>query len=202
MSCEANLSAQQKTPQAYPRLPGAHAHAGRQARYQPASSEGPEAPGSERWTHLSRSGHRRPRGATSLDEIRGERPAAFGQRWRIRRRSEFLRIQGQGRKFVTDHFLIFSKPNAIGHPRIGITVSRKVGNAVLRNRIKRLVREVFRIDRSWFQGSHDVVIVARRSAAGADFQAVKREVRRFCEQCFRRGAGSGSRRNALDGGRA
>jgi len=58
-----------------------------------------------------------------------------------------------------------------GGPRLGLTVSRKVGNAVVRNRVKRRIREWFRRERDCFGGAWDVVVIARREAVGLDFEA-------------------------------
>ncbi len=78
------------------------------------------------------------------------------------RRSDFRRITRQSPRVVTDYFLVFSIQRVNpGGPRLGITVTRRVGNAVRRNRIKRLVREWFR-QRSQRLWGRDLVVIARR----------------------------------------
>jgi ribonuclease P protein component len=57
--------------------------------------------------------------------------------------------------------LIYALPNELGHPRVGFSVSRKVGNAVRRNRIRRLLRETFRLMQFDFPRGYDLVIVAK-----------------------------------------
>ena len=85
------------------------------------------------------------------------------------RRADFLRVSQLGRRLNARHFLILvlnRGPGAgAGSPRLGITVTRRVGKAVRRNRIKRLVREWFRgslerLRRDW-QG-YDLVVIAKR----------------------------------------
>lgn len=61
-------------------------------------------------------------------------------------------------------------------PRFGLAVSRKVGNAVVRNRVKRWIREVLRVDGRAL-GGHDVVVIARPAAADAGLDALRSELR-------------------------
>ncbi|MFQ5697053.1 MAG: ribonuclease P protein component [Myxococcota bacterium] len=88
--------------------------------------------------------------------------AAGGRPRSALRRADFLRATRQGRRHVTPRFLVFTLDRPPGAAaRLGITVTRKVGNAVRRNRIKRLVREWFRSCREDLRAI-DVVVVARR----------------------------------------
>ncbi|HEU0264514.1 MAG TPA: ribonuclease P protein component, partial [Geobacterales bacterium] len=70
--------------------------------------------------------------------------ASFRKSVRLRQRADFLRLSAQGRKLHTAHFLILRGIPQTDSGRLGITVTRKVGNAVIRNRIKRLLREFYR----------------------------------------------------------
>ncbi len=95
---------------------------------------------------------------------------------RIRRRADFLAVQASPLKLHGRHVLALarkrSNPELVG--RLGITVTKKVGNAVVRNRIKRLLREWLRLH-GWVPKGWDVVLVAKDSAARqghpADFAA-------------------------------
>ncbi|HTM46605.1 MAG TPA: ribonuclease P protein component [Polyangiaceae bacterium] len=84
---------------------------------------------------------------------------------RLRKRSEFRAVQAQASRVVTRHFVfLLHMPNAAQRsPRLGITASRKVGNAVARNRAKRLVREAFRATRDLWQPGLDLVVIVRAS---------------------------------------
>lgn len=90
---------------------------------------------------------------------------------RLRKRREYLAVQGRGQRVSGRHFLVFVRPrgNVAVPPRtrFGITVTRKVGDAVTRNRIKRFVRESCRKLGDQFPADVDVVIVARPTAATA-----------------------------------
>src|SRR5262245_27384614 len=85
---------------------------------------------------------------------------------RLRRRADFIAVQTEGRKLHGRHVLAIARnrsdPGLVG--RLGITVTKKVGNAVVRNRIKRLVREWMR-QNGWVPVGWDLVVVAKESAA-------------------------------------
>ncbi|HJZ87795.1 MAG TPA: ribonuclease P protein component [Polyangia bacterium] len=101
---------------------------------------------------------------------------------RLRKRSEFLLVQRRGKKLQSPHFLVFVRTGSQPSTRIGITVSKKVGGAVQRNRIKRLVREVFRRNKSLFPGGKDIVLVAKRNAIEIDYAGLVQEMRQaFCK---------------------
>lgn len=90
--------------------------------------------------------------------------SALTKAMRIRRRADFLSVQARGAKVHTRNFVAICADSALTHGRLGLTVSRRVGNAVVRNRVKRLVREWFRTH-GWVKPGQDVVVVARPSAA-------------------------------------
>ena len=97
---------------------------------------------------------------------------------RLKKRYEFRQVQLSGRRIHTPRFLLFVRPNALPNTRVGITVTKKVGNAVQRNRIKRVVREVFRRNRQLFPASHDIVFIAKREAKGITYEALLAELHR------------------------
>jgi len=85
---------------------------------------------------------------------------------RLRRRIAFLHVSRQGEKAQNRHFIAYYCPNQNNAPRLGITVTKRVGKAVTRNRIKRIVREHFRTNRKGFQSNLDISIIAKKEAAG------------------------------------
>ena len=85
------------------------------------------------------------------------------------RRDQFLRVQKRGKRTETKSLVILYRRNNLGRSRLGIAVSRKVGKAVTRNRIKRVVREVFRRNRNRFPNRCDVVIVAKKRSSWKEF---------------------------------
>jgi len=83
---------------------------------------------------------------------------------RILKRSDFLRLQQTGTKIQNNLFIASCAPGRFNRSRLGITVTKKVGNAPVRNRIKRMSREFFRLNRHKLKGSWDVVIIAKKEA--------------------------------------
>jgi ribonuclease P protein component len=81
---------------------------------------------------------------------------------RLRKRAEFLKLSKHGRTIRTGAFIAAVLAGAGKNNRIGITVSKKVGNAVARNRIKRITREYFRHQKASVPGVNDINIIARK----------------------------------------
>lgn len=99
----------------------------------------------------------------------------FDKSGRLRKRTEFTAVAAIGRKLHLPDFIILKAASAFPYSRIGITVSRKVGNSVIRNRIKRLVREFYRNNRDLFL-SADYNIIARSGAVNLGYDDVCQEL--------------------------
>ena len=89
----------------------------------------------------------------------------FPKTRRLRARSEYLAAQAASARVTTPHFVLLLAPSTAGAPaRLGVTASKHVGDAVRRNRTKRLVREAFRLHGELFPDGVDVVVIARAGA--------------------------------------
>jgi ribonuclease P protein component len=100
----------------------------------------------------------------------------FPKSARLRKRPQFLRLSQSGKKNHTPNFVVICDNNDCGETRLGITVSGKVGNAVVRNRIKRLVREFFRRRRHDLAPGLDILVIAKKTAAGVSLTLVETEL--------------------------
>ncbi|MBV70205.1 MAG: ribonuclease P protein component [Myxococcales bacterium] len=99
----------------------------------------------------------------------GER---FPKSARLRKRRQFLSVQRSRYRIVTQHFIVYARRARPSALQIGITVSRKVGKAHVRNRVKRLVRESFRRNQDRLPAGMQVVFVARHGRGEATLEQV------------------------------
>jgi len=100
---------------------------------------------------------------------------------RLRKSWEFQKVWKMGCKLHTPHFILLLAENSFSHSRLGLTISRKVGNAVMRNRVKRYVREFFRHEIGSFNSTVDFSVVAKRGAAALSQNDVYVELKRALE---------------------
>ena len=121
-----------------------------------------------------------------MSSVAGGPKGRFPSSSRVRKRVEFLAIQDGGQRVSTARFvLILSVARGESSPRLGITASRRVGNAVVRNRAKRLVREAFRATRELWPEGVDLVVIVKRSTESlplssvvAEFQGARANIER------------------------
>jgi ribonuclease P protein component len=108
------------------------------------------------------------------------------RRSRLLRSADFEKTLRSGRRAASPYLALFVSDNELGRPRVGLAVSRKLGNAVIRNRIKRRLRELVRPLLRRAEGGCDVVIVARARAVDAEFGRLRQEI----EMLWAKGWGS------------
>ena len=93
---------------------------------------------------------------------------------RIRKRSEYQAIYDNGRRIPSSSFVLFLRANDLGRPRLGITVTRRIGGAVRRNRGKRLIREIFRRHKAELSNV-DIVVNGRPALPDMEYVDLERE---------------------------
>jgi ribonuclease P protein component len=109
----------------------------------------------------------------------------FGKARRIRKRAEFQRVQSGGRRVSCPHF-VFLVAKGSGPSRLGLVVTKKIGNAVQRNRIKRVCRACFRSWKDLVPDGVDLVVIAREGAADLNQADVRDEWARVQDQLRRK----------------
>jgi len=108
---------------------------------------------------------------------------------KIRRSSDYRRITGSGARYRTAHFHIRMLNNTLGRRRLGIAVGRKVGKACVRNRIKRRLREYFRLNRDRMPPETDMVFIPLKGVDALDSKQLYAELDRFFDTACRSVAG-------------
>jgi len=91
---------------------------------------------------------------------------------RLLKRSDFLHLSNRGKRIYNRKFIAYICKNDLNHCRLGLTVTRKVGKAVKRNRIKRLAREYFRQNRHIFRDHWDISLIAKRESVDISNKAL------------------------------
>jgi len=91
----------------------------------------------------------------------------------LKKNEQFQFVYKNGKSYANKYLIMYVKKNGLEKNRIGISVSKKVGNSVVRHRVTRLVRESYRLHESIFNSGLDIVIVGRPSAATVGYQEVE-----------------------------
>ncbi len=107
---------------------------------------------------------------------------SFRKADRILKRSEFVEVSSAGRAVRSDLFIAVVLLSRGEQSRLGVTVSRKVGGAVVRNRIKRLAREHFRLNRRLLRQPMDINLIARKAAGRQPNQAIFQALQKIFEE--------------------
>jgi ribonuclease P protein component len=104
-----------------------------------------------------------------------ENRALFRAVQHLRASRQFQEIYGRGARAFASTLVLYGRLNQLGYHRLGITVSRKVGGAVVRNRIRRRIREVFRTKLLHNSAGIDIVVNAKRSIATASYLRIQQD---------------------------
>ena len=115
----------------------------------------------------------------------------FPRSCRLTTRRQFLTVYAEGRRVASKSFTVFGLSNSAGTCRLGITVTRKVGGAVRRNRIKRRLRDVFRRNRAHLAPNIDVVVNAHASIDVSDADVIEAEFLRALRRLTQQMEGAG-----------
>ena len=124
--------------------------------------------------------------------------ATFRPPEHVRRRADFEQAYEGGAKVSGRYMKLFVAPNSVGAARLGVAATRRIGGAVVRNRAKRLTRELFRHLKP--AASLDVIVVPRREFLDAPYPSLEREFGALLERSARTPRGAHGRRPARTSG--
>ena len=100
----------------------------------------------------------------------------------LKQNYEFRRVYNKGKSGVSPFLVVYARPNRGKRNRLGVTVSTKLGKAVTRNRVRRRLREIYRLSQPEMKQGYDIVLVARTRAVAASYSELTRAYRKSCEK--------------------
>ena len=100
----------------------------------------------------------------------------------LKKNSDFRRLYSKGKSAVNPYVVVYSRRNREKVNRLGYTVSTKLGHAVVRNRCRRRLREVYRLEKPQLKTGYDIILVARSRTATAPWPELQKQFRRLCRK--------------------
>lgn len=100
----------------------------------------------------------------------------------LKQNRDFRRLYSRGKFAASSTLVLYWRPNRLGQNRVGITVSTKLGHAVVRNKIRRRIREIYRLQEEELRRGMDLVIVARGQAPQVDYWKLDRDFRKLSKK--------------------
>jgi ribonuclease P protein component len=165
---EKDVSTKQCSSQTDTWISQTHEHNRRTRRPQTTPRQGAQTPDRTGSTQTS----------TTLIAERRVGQYVFPKAVRLLARREFLFLQAKGKRRHCPHFVVVTAPAKGEQSRLGITATRRFGNAVVRNRMKRILREFFRTHREQISPAQDILIIPRAGAEKLEFAQVAKELGR------------------------
>ena len=100
----------------------------------------------------------------------------------LKKNYEFRRLYNKGKSAATPYVVVYAKRTGRDENRLGITVSNKIGKAVVRNKVRRRLREIYRLHEGEMQRGYDLVFVARGRSVNAEYVQLEQAVLKACRQ--------------------
>ena len=91
----------------------------------------------------------------------------------LKKNRDFQTVYNKGKSLANSYLVMYVTENGLGKNRLGISVSKKVGNSIVRHRLTRLVRDSYRLSEEHFRCGIDIVVIARKSAKGKDYHDIE-----------------------------
>ena len=114
-----------------------------------------------------------------MEKVAFESDNSFPAEFKIKTPRDFRNILSEGTKTRSENFILYAKPNSLGFPRLGVSVGKKASaSSVRRNRMKRVLREVFRRNKPAFS-SNDVVFMVKNDVSGKEFSELYMEIKKL-----------------------
>ena len=98
------------------------------------------------------------------------------KRIRLRRNQDFKKVYARGKPVRNRSFVLIVKNNGLDHPRVGFSITKKMGNAVTRNRLKRRLREIVRLYRHKLGRPIDIVVIPKQNTLELDYKKLESQL--------------------------
>ena len=92
----------------------------------------------------------------------------------LKKNRDFQTVYNKGKSLANSYLVMYVMDNGLEKNRLGISVSKKVGNSVVRHRLTRLIRESYRLSEEHFRCGIDIIVIARTSAKGKDYHEIEK----------------------------
>ncbi len=110
----------------------------------------------------------------------------FSEKERLRKRREFQKVFKEGKVFSNDQIIVYALLNSGEISRLGITVGRKFGNAVKRNRLKRILREAYRLNKQLLHRGVDIIVIPRSGFSDLTLKSIEEKFKNLLIQIDRK----------------
>ncbi|NLN14591.1 MAG: ribonuclease P protein component [Tissierellia bacterium] len=95
------------------------------------------------------------------------------KRYRLRKNMEFKRVYDQGRNYWNRNLILYVRKNDLNETRVGFTITKKIGNSVVRNKIRRRMREIYRLNFHNLKAGYDLVFITKKNVVDLSFKELE-----------------------------
>lgn len=103
---------------------------------------------------------------------------------RLRKNQDFKKVYKRGKSYRNRNFVVILKNSGLEHPRIGFSITKKTGNSVTRNRLKRRLREIVRLKQKHIKKPVDIIIIPRKNSLDLDYQQMESSLVHVLKRAF------------------
>lgn len=98
------------------------------------------------------------------------------KKYRLRKNIEFKRVYNKGKNYWNRNLTLYVKKNGLEETRLGITITKKIGNAVVRNKIKRRVKEIYRLNKHRVKNGYDLIFIPKKNVVDLSYKELERSI--------------------------
>lgn len=95
------------------------------------------------------------------------------KRYRLRNNEDFKKVYKNGKSYWNRNLVMYLRKNGLGYSRVGFTVTKKIGNSVVRNKIRRRMKEILRKNFDNIKGEYDIILIPKKNVVDIDFKTLE-----------------------------